>query len=168
MYLLFQLSPTPPEVNISEFESNLELPLPPPPTEGNISEFESNQQLPLPSPPKFDHHINLPEEALLPPTFFQDESVNPNPNLSENQETESSSMLKKKKLTWKKIQKENQKPKLKRKSNQKRRNVPNLPDPDSTCNYEVVPGERENTHLYAMNGFLYTKNSVRLKQAFFM
>ena len=129
-------------------ESSIELPLPPPPTEDNIAELESNLQLPLPSPPKFDQ---LPEEPLLSPTL-EDQPKS------------------KKKLTWKKIQKENQKPKKKRKSNQsnqKRRKVPNLPDPDSNCNYEVVPGERENAHLYAMDGFLYIKNCVRLKQAFF-
>ena len=116
------------------------MPLPPPPTEDNIAELES-----YPTPPKFDQ---LPEEPLLSP-MLEDQPKS------------------KKKLTWKKIQKENQKPKKKRKSNQKRRKVPNLPDPDSNCNYEVVPGERENTHLYAMDGFLYIKNCVRLKQAFF-
>ena len=38
--------------------------------------------------------------------------------------------------------------------------------PDSNSNYEVVVGERENTKLYAKDGFLYTINSVRVKQAF--
>ena len=40
------------------------------------------------------------------------------------------------------------------------------PMPDPNSNYEVVVGERENSKLYAKDGFLYTINSVRVKQAF--
>ena len=42
--------------------------------------------------------------------------------------------------------------------------TPPMPDPNS--NYEVVVGERENSKLYAKDGFLYTINSMRVKQAF--
>ena len=40
------------------------------------------------------------------------------------------------------------------------------PMPDPNSNYEVVVGERENTKLYAKDGFLYVMNTMRVKQAY--
>ena len=35
-------------------------------------------------------------------------------------------------------------------------------------NYEIVEGERENTQLYALNGFLYMRNQNRPNRVNFM
>ena len=40
------------------------------------------------------------------------------------------------------------------------------PMPDPNSNYEVFVGERENTKLYAKDGFLYSLNNLRVKQAY--
>ena len=40
------------------------------------------------------------------------------------------------------------------------------PMPDPNSNYEVVVGERENTKLYAKDGFLYLMKNLRVKQAY--
>ena len=50
------------------------------------------------------------------------------------------------------------------KSHMNSAHTPPMPDPNS--NYEVVVGERENSKLYAKDGFLYTINSMRVKKAF--
>ena len=90
------------------------------------------------------------------------------PSFEQEKETETSSFINKKKLTWKKIQTENRKSKKQTNGKRKAESKPKVKDPmpDSTSNYEVVCGERENTKLYAMDGYLYTKNTVKVKQAF--
>ena len=90
------------------------------------------------------------------------------PSFEQEKGTETSSFINKKKLTWKKIQTENRKSKKQTNGKRKAESKPKVKDPmpDSTSNYEVVCGERENTKLYAMDGYLYTKNTVKVKQAF--
>ena len=107
----------------------------------------------LPPPPE---EINKSNKNLqLPPT---PEEI--------NKSNERSSFSNSKKTTWKKIQGENRKSKKGTSGKRKAESKVESPMPDSTSNYEVVCGERENTKLYATDGYLYTINTVKVKQAF--
>ena len=101
----------------------------------------------LPPPPEEINKSN--ENVELPPTPEEINELN-----------ERSSFSNRKKNTWKKIQSENRKSKKGTSGKRKAESKVESPMPDSTSNYEVVCGERENTKLYAMDGYLYTINTV--------